>query len=97
MDGLTPLLLTCWLLPVNLVAFIMMWSDKRRARKGKRRIPEATLFTAAILGGSIGALAGMYTFRHKTKHKSFVYGMPAILIVQIVLALCLILGGPAKP
>ena len=75
----------------------MMWSDKRRARKGKRRIPEATLFTAAILGGSIGALAGMYTFRHKTKHKSFVYGMPAILIVQIVLALCLILGGPAKP
>ena len=94
---MTPLLIACYLLPLNLAGFIMMWSDKRRARKGKRRIPEATLFTAAILGGSIGALAGMYTFRHKTKHKSFVYGMPAILIVQIILALCLILGGPAKP
>ena len=82
---MTPLLLACYLLPLNLAAFIMMWSDKRRARKGKRRIPEATLFSAAILGGSLGAIAGMYTFRHKTKHKSFVYGMPAILVAQAVL------------
>ena len=93
MDGITPLLLACWLLPVNLVAFIMMWSDKRRARKGKRRIPEATLFSVAGLGGSIGAIAGMYAFRHKTKHKSFVYGMPAILAAQIaVIALFFYLG-----
>ena len=90
MNGMVPVLLACWLLPVNLVAFIMMWSDKRRARKGKRRIPEATLFSAAVLGGSIGAIAGMYAFRHKTKHPSFVYGMPVILIVQIVLAVCLL-------
>ena len=82
---MTPLLIACYLLPLNLAGFIMMWSDKRRARKGRRRIPEATLFSVAILGGSLGSIAGMYAFRHKTKHPSFVYGMPAILLVQAAL------------
>ncbi len=85
-----PVILASYLVPLNLAAFIMMWSDKRRARRGKRRIPEATLFSAAILGGSLGALAGMYTFRHKTKHKSFVYGMPAILAAQIAVIVFLL-------
>ena len=62
-----------------------MAMDKSRARKHQWRIPEKTLFLSAILGGSIGAIAGMYTFHHKTKHWYFVIGMPAILIVQIAL------------
>lgn len=61
-----------------------MYSDKLRARKRAYRIPEATFFTLAIIGGCIGCLAGMYLFRHKTKHLTFVIGMPLILILQIV-------------
>lgn len=71
---------------VNIVAFCMMGIDKRRAARHKWRIPEKTLFLSAILLGSIGANLGMQVFRHKTKHKSFVIGMPVILIVQIVVA-----------
>lgn len=74
-----------YLLVLSLVLFYMMGSDKHRAKKGAWRIPEKTLFLSAILGGSIGAIAGMYTFHHKTKHWYFVIGMPAILIVQIAL------------
>ena len=87
---MTPLILASYLVPLNIAAFIMMWSDKRRARRGKRRIPEATLFSVAILGGSLGAIAGMYAFRHKTKHRSFVYGMPAILAAQIAVIFVLL-------
>ena len=60
-----------------------MGIDKRKAIKRAFRIPEATLFLIAILGGSIGSILGMYTFRHKTRHWYFVVGMPAILILQI--------------
>lgn len=74
---------------VNLVAFALMGIDKRKAIKGAFRIPEATLFIIAIIGGSIGSIAGMYTFRHKTRHFKFVYGMPAILIIQILLLVLL--------
>ena len=71
-----------YLLLVNLAAFFLMWSDKRRAqREGARRIPEKTLFLAALLGGSLG----MRLFRHKTKHWYFVWGMPAILLLQLAL------------
>ena len=69
---------------VNLAGFYLMYSDKLRARKRAYRIPEATFFTLAIIGGCIGCLAGMYLFRHKTKHLTFVIGMPLILILQIV-------------
>ena len=62
-----------------------MWADKRKAIKGKYRIAEKTLFMIAILGGSIGSILGMNKFRHKTKHWYFKYGMPAILIVQLIL------------
>ena len=74
-----------YLVIINLIAFLLMAMDKSRARKHQWRIPEKTLFLLAILGGSIGAIAGMYTFHHKTKHWYFVIGMPAILIVQIAL------------
>lgn len=75
-----------YLAVINLIAFLAMWSDKKRAKKGKWRIPEKTLFLLSFAGGSIGALAGMYTFRHKTKHRKFVIGMPAVLILHLVIA-----------
>ena len=71
---------------INIVAFFLMGIDKKKARTGAWRIPEKTLFLSAILGGSIGSICGMQLFRHKTKHKSFVIGMPAILVVQLSLA-----------
>lgn len=70
---------------MNLAAFCLMGADKHRARRHAWRIPEATLFLSALLGGSIGAIAGMYGFHHKTKHWYFVIGMPAILAAQIAL------------
>lgn len=70
---------------MNLLGYLSMWSDKRRAIKGKYRISEKTLFMIAIFGGSIGSIIGMNHCRHKTKHWYFKYGMPAILIVQIIL------------
>lgn len=79
-------ILLLYLLIINAFAFLLMLIDKRRAQKNLWRIPEKTLFASAILGGSIGALAGMYTFRHKTKHLSFVIGMPVILTCHILLA-----------
>ena len=76
-----------YLAAINLAAFFLMWLDKRRARrKGARRVRVRTLFLSALLGGSVGAIAGMRLFRHKTKHWYFVWGMPAILILQLVLA-----------
>lgn len=78
-----PLILFYFLI-INAVGFLLMLVDKRRAQKNYWRIPESTLFTAAFFGGSIGCIAGMYCFRHKTKHLTFTIGMPLILIAQIV-------------
>lgn len=84
--------MAAYLALMNLIAFALMGIDKRRAkREGMRRIPEKTLFLSAIFGGSIGAIAGMYTFHHKTRHWYFVWGMPMILAAQIALAVWLIL------
>ena len=80
-----------YLLLINAVAFLLMLADKIKAQKNRWRIPERTLFGSALLGGSVGALLGMYTFRHKTKHLSFTLGMPAILIAQIALAIWIFL------
>lgn len=82
--------LLIYFLIINLIAFLCMYADKRRARKHLWRIPEATLFIISLIGGSIGSIAGMYTFRHKTRHRCFVYGMPAILILQIILVIILL-------
>ena len=72
-----------YLLIVNAVAFLLMLIDKIKAKKNRWRIKESTLMLWAAIGGSIGALAGMYTFRHKTLHHKFTIGIPAILILQI--------------
>lgn len=74
-----------YLLIVNFVAFALMGIDKKRAINHAWRIPEKTLFLSAIIGGSIGAICGMQIFRHKTKHWYFKYGMPAILLAQIII------------
>ena len=78
-------LIFLYLAAVNLAAFILMGLDKRRARKDRWRIPERVLFLPAVLGGGLGAVAGMQTFRHKTKHWKFRLGMPALMIIQIFL------------
>lgn len=72
-----------YLLIVNAIGFVLMLGDKRMAQKKLWRIPEATLMTVAAIGGSIGSLIGMYTFRHKTRHVKFTLGIPAILAVQV--------------
>lgn len=69
-----------------------MGIDKLKAKKRGFRIPEATLFLIAVIGGSIGSILGMYLFRHKTRHRSFIIGMPVILAVQIIIALVIIFG-----
>ena len=61
-----------------------MYIDKKRAKWGKWRIKESTLFLLVLVGGSIGGIAGMYTFRHKTKKTRFVIGFPAIMIIEII-------------
>lgn len=77
--------MTLYLVCINLAAFALMGVDKRRARRRQWRVPEKLLFLAALLGGSAGAWAGMYVFRHKTRHWYFVVGMPVILLVQLLL------------
>ena len=72
---------------INIFAFLAMFIDKRKAQKGKWRIPENTLLLLALIGGSIGAMVGMYTFRHKTKKLRFTIGFPVILILQIILGI----------
>ena len=83
-----------YLLVINLVTFLVFGLDKWKAKRKEtkesvRRVPEKTLFLLAIIGGSVGAWAGMYTFRHKTRHWYFVWGIPAILLAQVALAVWL--------
>ena len=80
-------ILVIYLVLINFVLFLTMAIDKSKAKRVKRRVPEATLFLMALIGGSIGGIAGMYCFRHKTKHMSFVIGFPAILILELALVI----------
>ena len=80
-------------LAMNIAAFVLMGLDKARAKKGAWRIPEATLFLVTALMGGLGGTAGMFFFRHKTKHWYFRIGFPLLLAVQIVL---LVLVGGVK-
>lgn len=75
-----------YLLLINAVGLLVMLADKRKAQKKQWRIPEATLITIALMGGSIGSLAGMRLFHHKTRKPKFYIGIPAILIAQLALA-----------
>ena len=81
--------LFAWLAAVNVLAFVLFGLDKWCAVRGMWRISERTLFTVALLGGTAGALLGMSAFRHKTRHKTFTLGMPAILLLQSALGIWL--------
>ena len=74
-----------YLIIINIIDFVSMYIEKRKSKYGKCIIQEQTLFILALIGGSIGAIIGMYTFRHKTKKLRFSVGFPIILILQIVL------------
>ncbi len=87
-DTLT-IIIAVYFLLMNLAGFLSMEFDKRKAIKHQWRVPEKMLFLFAILGGSVGSNIGMYVFHHKTKHWYFVLGMPAILIIQIVIGILL--------
>jgi len=76
--------LTFYLIGINVLTFLLYGIDKWKAQKSKWRIPEETLIWLAIVGGSIGALIGMYLFRHKTKHRKFTLGVPVIILAQAV-------------
>lgn len=86
-----------YLLAVNILGFVLMGEDKRRARKDEWRTRERTLLLTAALGGSLGIWAGMYSWRHKTQKRKFTLGVPAILAAQIVVAAVLILKWPIFP
>ena len=79
-----------YIIVINLIGFLMMGIDKKRAIRGAFRISEASLFLAALLGGALGCTLGMNHFRHKTKHWYFKYGMPCIFLAQILLLVLLI-------
>lgn len=83
-----------WMLLVvmNGLSFALMGIDKLKARRGAWRIPEKTLFLVTALFGGLGGVMGMRVFHHKTRHKAFVWGFPALLIVQVVL-LALLCGA----
>ncbi len=86
MNQTTILILIAYFLIMNLIGFAAMGIDKRKAARKLWRIPEKTLFGIAVLGGCLGCILGMEVFRHKTKHFSFRAGMPAILILQALIA-----------
>ena len=73
-----------YLIIINLIAFLAMFIDKKKAQKGKWRIKESTLLILALMGGSIGAISGMYIFHHKTQKPRFYIGFPIIIILQIL-------------
>ena len=76
-----------YLIFVNLMSFLAFLVDKNMARKKKWRIPEKSLMTLAIFGGSLGSLIGMHVMRHKTQKKKFTFGIPVILVLQILVAI----------
>ena len=73
-----------YFISINIFGFFIMWLDKQKSKKGRWRIPEKTLFIITALGGGIGTIAGMYTFRHKTQKVAFVIGFPFITILEII-------------
>ena len=91
MDKRQLLALGVYLLAVNLIAVLLTISDKRRSIKHQYRIPEKALFLAALLGGSVGEYCTMRIIRHKTLHKRFMWGLPAIIVLQIALAVWLLI------
>ena len=91
MDVITAIII--YIVLINIAGFASMGIDKWKAKHRQWRIPEATLFALAIFGGSLGSVIGMYSFRHKTKHWYFVYGLPTILALQLIMVAYLIGSG----
>lgn len=87
---ISAILVALYIIVINLVTFCVYGKDKLRARRSEWRTPESTLFILAIAGGSVGALLAMYVFHHKTRKKAFQIGIPAILLVQLLLVLILV-------
>ena len=81
-------ILVYYLIIINIFTFLLYGMDKWKAKHHRWRISESALLLAAIAGGSVGALAGMYGFHHKTLHRKFTIGVPVFLILQIMLLLC---------
>ena len=73
-----------YLIIINIIGFLVMYIDKKKAKKGKWRIPEKTIFIITVLGGGIGTISGMYAFRHKTQKLHFTIGLPTITILEII-------------
>ena len=86
-----------YLVVINVVAFVVYGVDKYKAKRGRWRTPEATLLGLAAIGGSIGAWLGMKVWHHKTMHKKFQYGVPLILIAQIVLVVFILQSRYMEP
>lgn len=80
-----PQLISVYIGGINLAAALVTVLDKKRARLNKRRVPEKTLWTLAVLGGSPAMLVTMHLIRHKTQHKSFMLGLPAMILIQLLL------------
>ncbi|MBO4901248.1 MAG: DUF1294 domain-containing protein [Lachnospiraceae bacterium] len=89
--------LILYVIIINAAGFLAMGIDKRRSRSRRKwRISEAAMFTVALFGGAPGCIAGMYLFRHKTMKPAFQYGMPAILVIQVVAILIILFLSPLK-
>ena len=86
-DNIYTIMLLVYLLMMNVLTFIVYGVDKGKARRGRWRVPEATLLGLAALGGSVGAWLAMQLFRHKTQKKKFRYGVPAIFVLQLAVVL----------
>jgi len=76
------MILIIYFLAINLIGFLLMWTDKRKARKNQWRLKENKLWTIAVLGGALGMTVAMFLFRHKTKHLSFFIGLPLLTILH---------------
>lgn len=90
---ISAILIAVYVIAINLITFIVYGRDKSQARRREWRTPESTLFILAIAGGSVGALLAMYVFHHKTRKKVFAIGIPAILLVQLLLLLVLVVSS----
>lgn len=90
------LIIIGYILLINLIGFVTMYIDKKRAKRNEWRIKEVTLLSIVLLGGGIGSIIGMYKFRHKTKKLRFTIGFPTIVITQIVLIIYCLIANPFK-
>ena len=86
-------ILWLWLAVLNIAAFTAMGIDKYKAEHQKWRIPERNLFILALFGGSVGGIAGMYSFHHKVRHRKFTFGFPAILITQAAIGILIYMNS----